>query len=390
MPAHHTPTRRLPSPVQAGAALALAGLAASLPGQALAQTNTGSNVQIYGLLDAAVGRMHSTSGVNAQERPAQKQFSGGLSTSRWGIQGREDLGNGRQAQFDLSSFIRNESGAAGRSDALPAPVNVAADPYFSRAAWLGLSDAKLGRLRLGNITTLMFVNSISSNALADSTTFSPINLLTFVGSPLSGGTAWASSVVYDSPVVNGLSGSLAYAASQNQGGPNTAARVAYEQGAFSTAVALQTVNRNPQTFADGTSSNNTRAWQWAASYDFKPLKVFGHLGQIDNRGTANAPLSVQYRVWDLSAILTAGSGRWIAAYGSRRTGDTPVAVAVTAAGGNVSRQVLTLGYDHYLSPRTEVYTLLARDQTRTRQVPTAPTVVSAIGTNFAIGIRHRF
>lgn len=384
------PTRRLTGAIPTGAALALAGLATVLPAQAQAQANAGSSVQVYGLLDAAVGSMHNTSGINAVESPAKKQFSGGLSTSRWGIQGQEDLGEGRLAQFDLSSFIRNESGAAGRSDALPAPVNVAADPYFSRAAWLGLSDPKLGRLRLGNITTLLFLNSISSNSLGDSTTFSPINLLTFVGSPLSGGTAWASSVVYDSPVIGGVSGSLAYAASQNQGGPNTAARLAYNAGPLSTSVALQSVNRNPQTFADGTSSNNTRAWQWAASYDFKPLKVFGHLGQIDNRGTASAPQSVQYRVWDVSAMLTVGSGRWLAAYGSRTTGDRPAAVAVTAAGGNVSRKILTLGYSHALSPRTEVYTLFARDETRTRQVPTAPTVVGATGNNLAVGIRHRF
>ena len=366
------------------------GLAATLPLSAQAQTAPASGVQIFGVLDAAVGSITPAAGVNALDKPINKQFSGGLSTSNWGVRGQEDLGEGRQAIFELSSFIRNESGAAGRSDALPAPVNVAADPYFSRAAWVGLSDAQLGRVRVGNVTTLLFVNSISSNSLGDSTTFSPINLLTFIGSPLSGGTAWANSVVYDSPVRAGLSGSLAYAASQNLGGPNSAARLAYGQGAFNTSIAWQSVNRNPVTYADGTSSNNTRAWQWAASYDFSPLKVFGHLGQIQNLGTAASPLAVRYRVWDLSASLPVGAGRWLAGYGSRTTGDTPVAVAATAAGGNVSRKALTLGYDHHLSARTEVYVLASQDQTRTRQAGATPVLVNASGHSFAVGIRHRF
>lgn len=368
------------------------GLAAAMPlqAQAQAQTSPASGVQIYGLIDAAVGSMTNTSGVNARDKAVQKQLSGGLSTSHWGLRGQEDLGDGRQAIFELSSFMRNESGAAGRSDALPAPVNVAADPYFSRAAWVGLADNQLGRVRLGNVTTLLFSNSITSNALGDSTTFSPINLLTFIGSPLSGGTVWANSVVYDSPVRAGLAGSLAYAASQNLGGPNTAARLTYSQGAFNSSFAWQSVNRNPVTFADGTSSNDTRAWQWAASYDFSPLKVFGHLGQIQNRGTAASPQSVHYRVWDLSAGLPIGAGRWLAAYGSRTTDNTPTAVAATAAGGNVSRKLLTVGYDHYLSTRTEVYVLVSRDQTRTRQQAATPLLVDATGHSFALGIRHRF
>ena len=197
-------------------------------------------------------------------------------------------------------------------------------------------------------------------------------------------------MVYDSPVRAGLTGSVAYAASQNQGGPNAAARLAYNAGAFNTSLAWQSVNRNPQTFADGTSANDTRAWQWAASYDFNPLKLYGHLGQIQNRGTASAPQSVHYRVWDVSLGLPMGTGQWLAAYGVRNTGDTVAPVPATVAGGNVSRKLLTVGYDHFLSRRTEVYVLLSRDQTETRTLPAPPTLIQASGTSFAFTIRHRF
>ena len=313
-----------------------------------------------------------------------------MSTSHWGVRGTEDLGGGLSAQFELSSFVRNDSGATGRSDALPAPVNVAADPVFSRAAWVGVSHRDWGRVRLGNVTSLLFLNSITSNAFGDSTVLGPLNLVTFIGSPLTGGTAWANSVVYDSPSVAGFNASVARAISEAQGGGNSAARLAYAQGPWAASLAWQSVKNNPGTFADGTSPNDTRAWQLAASYDFEVAKLFVHLGRIENRGTATTPLNVSYRVWDISASMPVGAGRLLAGYAVRRTSDTVGPVPATVAGGNVERKVFTLGYDYFLSKRTDLYAMVMRDSTQTRTLPAPPSVVSAQGTSFAVGVRHRF
>ena len=167
------------------ATLATASLAAQ------AQSTGTSSVTLYGIVDASVGRFNgSAAGINAQNTAVSKVESGSMSTSRWGLRGNEDLGGGLSASFEMSSFVRNDTGAVGRNDAIGAPVNVAADPFFSRMAWVGLAHKDLGRLRLGNVTTLMFVNSIGSNAFGDGTIFGPLNLVTFVGSPLTGGTAW--------------------------------------------------------------------------------------------------------------------------------------------------------------------------------------------------------
>lgn len=293
-------------------ALGLAAFAtASMAAQAQATGN--SSLTLYGLVDASVGRFTgAATGVNAQNSAVSKVEGGSLSTSRFGLRGNEDLGGGLTASFELSSFIRNDTGASGRNDAIPAPVNVAADPFFSRAAWVGLSHKDFGRVRLGNVTTLMFLNSITSNAFGDATVLGPLNLATFVGGPLTGGTAWTNSVVYDTPSFAGLTGSAAYAASEGQGGANRALRLAYKKGPFATSLAWQSVNRNPLTFADGTSPNNTRAWQWAGSYDFTAVKVFAHLGRIDNKGTEAAPLNVAYRIWDVSASVPVGAGNVLA------------------------------------------------------------------------------
>jgi len=378
--------QRWPRTLGAAAALSAATLAAQ------AQPAAGPGLQLYGLIDAAVGRFAGpAAGVNAQDRAVTKLDGGGMSTSHWGMRGTEDLGDGLSAQFELSSFVRNDTGATGRSDALPAPVNVGADPMFSRAAWVGVSHRDWGRVRLGNVTTLMFVNAITSNAFADSTVLGPLNLVSFIGSPLTGGTAWANSVVYDSPLIAGFNASVAHAISEGQGGGNSAARLAYAKGPWAASMAWQSVNKNPATFADGTSPNNTRAWQLAASYDFEVAKLFAHLGRIDNRGTATTPLDVSYRIWDISAVVPVGAtGRVLAGYAVRRTSDTVGPVPATVAGGNVERKVFSVGYDHFLSRRTDLYAVVMRDSTRTRTLPAPPSVISAQGTSIAMGVRHRF
>lgn len=136
--------------------------------------------------------------------------------------------------------------------------------------------------------------------------------------------------------------------------------------------------------------NDTRAWQLAASYDFEVVKLFAHLGRIDNRGTAAAPVDVAYRVWDVSAALPLGAGRVLAGYAVRRTRNTVGPVPATVAGGNVERKVFTVGYDHFLSKRTDLYATVMHDSTRTRTLPAPPKEVSAQGTSFAVGMRHRF
>lgn len=394
MKPHTSPTPHLFHPRARRRWTRALGTAAALSATTLAaqaQPASGPGLQLYGLVDAAVGRFAGpAAGINAQDRAVTKLDGGGMSTSHWGVRGTEDLGGGLSAQFELSSFVRNDSGATGRNDALPAPVNVAADPVFSRAAWVGASHRDWGRVRLGNVTSLLFLNSITSNAFGDSTVLGPLNLVTFIGSPLTGGTAWANSVVYDSPSVAGFNASVAHAISEGQGGGNSAARLAYAQGPWAASLAWQSVKKNPGTFADGTSPNDTRAWQLAASYDFEVVRLFAHLGRIDNRGTAAAPLNLSYRVWDVSAAVPVGAGRVLAGYAVRRTSDTVGPVPATVAGGNVERKVFTLGYDYFLSKRTDLYAMVMRDSTQTRTLPAPPSVVSAQGTGFAVGVRHRF
>lgn len=337
-----------------------------------------SSVAVFGTIDANVGRYKGAAGgVTVNDKATARQDASGLTTSFFGLRGTEDLGGGLKASFDLQSFMRNDTGSPGRSDGVPNVVT--ADPFWSKSAWVGLGSASLGRVRLGNISTPLFVNSITSNAFAESTVFSPINLVTLIGSPMSGGTAWANTLSYETPNLSGFTGMVNHAFSEGGNGGNTGVRAAYANGPLAGSFAWIHVKKDPITFSDGTSRNNTKTWQMALSYDFTAVKVFGHLGAIKSDGSATATTAddgITHKIWGLSASMPLGQGKLLAGVAHRK-GDELVSAS--------KRQVVSIGYDYELSKRTDVYAVLRDDKTRA-----ARTTVEANGTSYAVGMRHRF
>ncbi|MDB5875437.1 MAG: porin [Ramlibacter sp.] len=368
--------------------LSLVGAAALMAIGGAVHAQTG--VAVYGQVDVFAGRMAALPGVNSSVGPITVVNGGGLSTSHLGFRGREDLGDGAYAAFELSMFIRADTGALGRSDALGPPTNLGGDQFFSRTSWVGLGHARYGSLRLGNATTLMFLNSLSNNAFGASTTFSPMNLIMFVGGPLSGGTAWNNQILYDSPVFGGFSFGLSTALAEGNGKNNVGAAAFYRQGDLSLGLAWQDVKKTPLTFADGTSFSQTKSWLMSGSYDFKVAKLFANIGAIHDGGTFAAPADRNHKLWSVSGSIPVGAGQVLAGYGSRRTGDAAAPVPATAPGGNISRRVATVGYDYFLSKRTDVYLMVMNDRTSTATLPAPPRQVDASATSFGAGIRHSF
>ena len=142
------------------------GYAVAQPAAAVPVASTTSNVSLYGVVDvSAYGKQLSG------ETRLKSLASGTMTTSRWGITGNEDLGDGLRAIFDLSSFIRVDTGTSGRNDA---------DPFFGRLAYVGLSSSQLGTVRMGRISTATFLSEVSFGAFLDSTSLGPYLLHTFL------------------------------------------------------------------------------------------------------------------------------------------------------------------------------------------------------------------
>lgn len=135
-----------------------------------------SSVQLTGLVDVFAGSMKMAGDASSKS----VVDSGGLTTSWFGMKGTEDLGGGLKAHFNLTSFIKVDTGTQGR---------FTGDTFFSRDANVSLSGG-FGSVLLGRWMAPNFLPSVVGNPLGDSFTFSPLILHKDV--PLFNGTGWRS------------------------------------------------------------------------------------------------------------------------------------------------------------------------------------------------------
>lgn len=109
----------------------------SIAGAAAAQ----GSVTLYGIVDAGVTYRSNerTGNVGAYQGHSDVGVtSGNLSGSRWGLKGKEELGNGLAAIFLLEDGFDISNGTAGQGGRL-----------FGRQAFAGLADQRYGSLTMG-------------------------------------------------------------------------------------------------------------------------------------------------------------------------------------------------------------------------------------------------
>lgn len=116
---------------QATAALAAFVLCAAAP--ASAQTM----VTLYGTVDAAMRHTSNEGPVGQASRSRTAMAGGGLSTSKWGVYGIEDLGGGNQIHFNLEQGFQTQSGA------------LAVTGADFQQSWVALHSPRYGRITLG-------------------------------------------------------------------------------------------------------------------------------------------------------------------------------------------------------------------------------------------------
>jgi predicted porin len=342
--------------------LALAALALASVGTAQAQ----SGVQVYGVLDMMSYRKQL-----AGETAISRIDSGGTNTSHWGFRGSEDLGAGMRAMFDISGFVRVDSGAAGRSDT---------DAFFGRNSWVGLQSG-WGSVRFGRQTTPGTLNLFRYGAFNNSAGFGPSlmhNYLPSATQPMmtgSGATdsAWNNVVSYTSPALAGFVGTVHLAPSEaTTAGRRAAGGLVYSSGPFSTGVALEAIHGMSLNFSKPPAivlMTDSKVLNLGASYDFGAAKLFGQLIRTELR---NATTAIDLNSYNLGATVPVGAGRVLASYG--------VTTKTQASQADQKRRTLSLGYDYSLSIRSSVYAVVINDRV---------TGLSN-GTGFALGVKHSF
>lgn len=319
------------------AAAAWLALAAATSAQAQ------SSVSLYGLVDMSVGQFQ-----NAGALKNKAVASGNMTTSFFGFKGTEDLGGGLSARFALESFMRANTGEAGR---------FGGDAFWARSAYVGLASSTAGSLNLGRNTTSLFVSALAFNSFGDSFGFSPTIRHYFTSSTVTGDTGWSDSASYTSPKLGGATVQLQAAdPGAAGGGRNVGGSVMFFDGKLGATVAAQNVKK-------GSTVDDTKTVNAGVSYDFGGLKAFAQFGKV-----TNDTKSTDFKLTDLSVAVPVGDAKVLAAVG------------VLRANTGTRTTTTSLGYDYAMSKRTDVYAVFMNDKKSSLTT----------GHTYAVGVRHRF
>lgn len=202
---------------------AAAAVGAMLAGAPLAHAQS-SNVQLYGRVNVGIDNYAAegaTAGSAANFNPRTRVFD---NSSRVGLRGSEDLGNGLKAIFQIETGVNVDSGTGtGQSGAVNANANGA---WASRDSFAGL-DSNYGRLSFGR-QSIYWANGVSMQHGANYVNTEIPFLSGVILGRLSGPVARQSNVAqYTTPTFAGLNATLSYAPNSEAatGGANTSGKI---------------------------------------------------------------------------------------------------------------------------------------------------------------------
>ncbi|HEX5392126.1 MAG TPA: porin [Rhodocyclaceae bacterium] len=330
-------------------ALAIAGLASSA---AFAQ----SNVSIYGVVDAGVASYRATGALSST-----KVISGGLSTSRLGFKGVEDLGNGLKALFTLEYRldVDQNTGIGGN------PSTATSGP--ARQQLLGLTGG-FGTVAAGRLQTTAYDWSIKYITLG-ATAFDVAGNFERAGgfgiNAISGQGRADNAVAYISPSMGGFTVAVNHALATEQTTGTSVLNtlnanlvgVYYDNGPASAGLVYEKLD------GSGTSTGTEVAdWALGGSYDFGAAKVTATYQTTQNK--APGLLGVQgnkNKVWQLGVTVPVSAvGAVSAQYASLKLDNTyngaAIPTATTAASAkDDDAKGWSVAYTHNLSKRTTAY-----------------------------------
>ncbi|MBS0508364.1 MAG: porin [Proteobacteria bacterium] len=318
-----------------------------------------SSVQVTGLVDVYAGSMKMAGDAG---RKAVVNSSG-MTTSWFGFKGTEDLGGGLKANFQLTSFFQADTGTPGRFKD---------DPFFSRDANVSLSGG-FGSVLLGRWMAPNFLPSVIGNPLGDSFTFSP--LILHMNVPLFNAsgwkattpsdTGWSNQIVYSTPDISGFKANLQYQFGEvpgNNGKKNVGANFFYFGGPLTVTGFYERDQISNPAVPNTYLGTTKKDWMLAAAYDFKVVKPYLSYGQAKADNNPNTAKTLQ-----VGASAPLGGGNLLASWAKTDFSSS-------------DRKTFTVGYDYYLSKRTDVYAMFMNDR-----ITSQPT-----GNSFGVGMRHRF
>lgn len=303
--------------------------------------NAMAEVTVFGILDGGYANIKAPGGSSSTGF-----VSGGMTTSAFGLKGKDDFGGGVRADFAISSFIEIGSGSV-LSGIGPSSPNL-----FTREAWVGLGN-EFGHVSIGRDVNPAFIPVITFNAYGDSTVYSPLWNATFFNTKtgtaglnsaskgMFSDTAWDGQLRYTSPVIGGAVIDLNYAIGTD-GKKNVGGNVMYANGPLGLTAFYMDTKSYPigsletNIFGDGSA----KTFFLGASYDFGVAKAFATYQE----GKQSAS-GLKSKTWHVSSAIPAGPGKVLLSY----------AHTVTTDGDETTYKQGAIGYDYALSKKMDLY-----------------------------------
>ena len=398
--------------------LAAVAVLGAFAGSALA-----ADVQLYGIVDTGLRYTHFDADSAAAGYDATDSFgiqSGNQSGSRFGFKGTEDLGNGLTVGFILENQFNSDDGSLADED-----------HFFRRESSLflqgGFGKVAMGRMGSINGGTSSWAKYGVLSAFGTSWDYSAQ-----AGSWAIGGGMWDNMIAYETPDFAGFKVFAQYGMGTNDAENESrsdryyAIGASYANGPLNLYFAVDSINYQTAdangALANASDIDDSLTITFGGNYDFEVLRLFAGaqyfdeiklskmgcgLGMMDvtefnssyrtGSGTDADPyvdhngFASAFKGWSLgvSASIPAAGGQVLvgAAYLDAEAADS---VGKDNDKDELSRWIVSAGYDYPLSKRTNVYGVVTYAQdsleyTKSNLKDQDPTIFAAM-----VGIRHKF
>jgi len=307
-------------------------------------------ISLYGSLDE---------GINYQSVGGKHLFqlqSGGEWTSKFGMFGREDLGGGLKAEFNLESGFNASNGNLQASNTI-----------FNREAWVGLNSTVFGQVRLGNqigVGTPLFFDpfgEVGSNSVVTWLAYAGVQTKSGVGFNTDlgpGGTQVAprvaNSITWNTPRYAGFNAEFLYAFNGTAGvSPNASNQgvlLSWAHGPLYVAATYNRVWSSPVQIGAAQPLETVRndLYSFGGVYDCGTFVLDAYVGQYSPHLAGDGIA----RVYTVGGILPLGRNVFRVSVVYRDTSGVRDSENIPAKDSAVG---MMLGYDYTLSKRTALY-----------------------------------
>ena len=338
-------------------------VALALFGAFAATAQAQSSVQIYGTIDAGLGKLTGeTTKVTKRDN------------NKLGFKGTEDLGNGLKAIFQLEIRYESDTGTIENTS------GTNSRPLFQGQSRVGL-QGNFGTVRLGRGLTAFQESSTAFEPWSGMPTpagfQTDITVAAYTSDPLSATgnsrNRFSNAVFYNSPVFSGFQFNATVAAKEANGNavvPATAGNFLVPANAVPASNPYSmsaTYNYGQFAGMAAYERNGLQAKLWSVAASFNPVTELKLMASYQHQDDSNFKITnTDTKAWLIGANYDVGAGKIRAGYGQK----TPDGVTKT--------KQASLGYDYNLSKRTYLYA----------DISNRKDVVSK--TYIGLGVHHNF